>query len=155
MSITAWRIYKPKHAAAAFTGEGSRLFGGRWNSKGFSVVYTASSISLAALEMLVHLQTAEVLKRYVVRSVTFQETMITKIHLSDLPKRWRENPPPKAVQQIGDDWVASCRSAVLQVPSAVIESESNFILNVAHPDFGSIKLGRQLPYTFDRRLIKS
>lgn len=150
----AWQIYKPKHAASAFTGEGARLFGGRWNSKGVGVVYTASSISLAALEMLVHLQAAEILKKYVVRSVVFSEKLITHIDMKDLPRRWRTKPSPKAVQQIGDQWVASGGSAVLQVPSAVIESESNFILNVAHPDFKTIKFGRQLPYTFDPRLLK-
>jgi RES domain-containing protein len=62
LTITAWRIYKPKHRASAFTGEGARRFGGRWNSKGVPLIYTSSSISLASLEMLVHLQAAEILK---------------------------------------------------------------------------------------------
>ena len=55
MTVVAWRIFKPKHEATAFTGEGARLYGGRWNSKGTSMVYAASSQSLAALELLVHL----------------------------------------------------------------------------------------------------
>lgn len=104
--------------------------------------------------MLVHLQTAEILKRYVVREVVFGEKLITRIDLKDLPRRWRSYPPPKAIQHIGDEWVATGRSAVLLVPSAVVESESNFILNVAHPDFKTIKFGRQLPYMFDPRLLK-
>lgn len=155
MIITAWRIYKPRHAATAFTGEGARRFGGRWNSKGVAVVYTASSLSLASLEMLVHLQAAEILKRYVVRSVSFSDTLVTKLAIKDLPKRWRESPPPAVVQRVGDDWASAATSAVLQVPSTIIESEHNFILNVRHADFKRIKLGRQLPFTFDPRLLKT
>jgi RES domain-containing protein len=55
LKITAWRIFKRRYKASAFTGEGARLFGGRWNSKGIPVVYTSASPSLATLEMLVHL----------------------------------------------------------------------------------------------------
>ena len=64
MSIAAWRIFKPKHAAMAFTGEGARQFGGRWNSKGTAIVYTAGSAALAALEMLVHIASHELLEAY-------------------------------------------------------------------------------------------
>jgi RES domain-containing protein len=71
-----------------------------------------------------------------------------------LPKRWRESPSPAVVQRVGDQWVSAEASAVLQVPSTIIESEHNFILNVRHPDFNKIKLGRQMPYTFDPRLLK-
>ena len=57
----AWRLVKARHAAGAFDGEGARLHGGRWNSRGARVVYVSSSRSLAALELLVHLEIAEAL----------------------------------------------------------------------------------------------
>lgn len=60
--------------------------------------------------------------------------------MTDLPRNWRANPIPAAVQKIGTDWVASGVSAVLEVPSAIIQGESNFLLNVLHPDFGNIQL---------------
>jgi RES domain-containing protein len=62
--VSAWRITKRKHAKTAFTGEGARLYGGQWNSPGTRVVYAAQSQSLAVLEMLVHLDSAEILKHY-------------------------------------------------------------------------------------------
>lgn len=154
MTVTAWRIYKPRHRATAFTGEGARLFGGRFNSKGVPIVYTSASISLASLEMLVHLQSADVLRQYVVRSVTFDDALVRRLTIKDLPKSWRDNPPPRAAQRVGDDWVTAGDSAVLQVPSAVIESEHNFLLNPAHPDFRAIVLGREQAYRFDPRLLK-
>ena len=51
----AWRMVKEKHAATASDGEGAWLFGGRWNSRGTRGVYTSATLSLAALESLVHL----------------------------------------------------------------------------------------------------
>jgi RES domain-containing protein len=153
--ITAWRIYKPKHAATAFSGEGARLYGGRFNSKGVAVVYTSASESLASLEMLVHLQSAEILKEYVVRPITFDQAIIRRVGVTDLPADWRNSPPPVPAQKIGDRWVAAAESAVLQIPSAIIESEFNFLLNPSHPDFRQVRLGAQRPYKFDSRLLKT
>jgi RES domain-containing protein len=155
VTVTAWRIYKPAHAATAFTGEGARRFGGRLNSKGVAVVYTASSISLASLEMLVHLQAADVLAAYVVRNVTFDRALVKTLGVKDLPRNWRDSPPPPQMQQIGDDWTASMTSAVLEVPSVITETESNFLLNPGHPDFKHIKLGVERTYRFDPRLLKT
>lgn len=155
MTITAWRIYKPKHRATAFTGEGARRFGGRWNSKGIPLVYASSSISLASLEMLVHLQAAEILKSYVVRSVRFDEGLVKQLSIKTLPKNWRDSPAHATVQFIGDAWVLDAESAVLRVPSSIVESEFNFLLNVSHADYKKIKLGPEQAYTFDPRLLKS
>ena len=155
MKITAWRIYKPKHASTAFTGEGARRFGGRFNRKGVAVVYTAESVSLAALEMLVHLQSKQILDAYVVRPVTFDAALVKRIIPANLPPGWRDNPPPIDAQRIGTDWVACAESAVLQVPNAVVESESNFLLNPSHADFSKVRLGPEHAYRFDPRLVKS
>ena len=155
MTITAWRIYQPKHAASAFTGDGARLFGGRFNSRGVPVVYTAGSISLAALELLVHLQSTDVLSMYQLRSVTFDVSLVTKLDPRRLPKTWRRHPAPAAVRRIGDEWIAAGKSAVLEVPSVVVESESNYLLNPAHPDFRRIVIGNAKRFRFDARLLKA
>ena len=63
--IRTWRLIKAKHADEAFAGEGARLWGGRWNSKGVRVVYTAASLSLATLEVMVHTPFYNALKNYV------------------------------------------------------------------------------------------
>ena len=155
MTVAAWRIYKPKHAATAFTGEGSRLYGGRFNSKGVSVVYVGGSIALASLEMLVHLQSVDVLKQYILQGMTFEAKLVKVVNASALPGNWRNSPSPPELQQLGDDWVASGESAVLRVPSVIVSEESNFIINPAHPDFNKLVIGPQRPYAFDPRLLKT
>src|SRR5206468_10273373 len=121
--ITAWRIVKARHAATAFDGEGARLLGGRWNSPGSPVVYTAESAALAALEMLVHLGRGASLPAYVTISCSFDPAIASYVDRSRLPRDWRSYPAPPALHLIGDEWVRSASSAVLEAPSAIIVTE--------------------------------
>jgi RES domain-containing protein len=89
VSVTAWHITKRKHARNAFSGEGAREFGGRWNNPGTAVVYTAQSQSLAALEMLAHLDSADLLEKYVLLAADFDQSLIKVLNPSDLPRNWR------------------------------------------------------------------
>ena len=155
MILTAWRITKRKHARTAFSGEGARQFGGRWNHPGIAMVYTAETRSLAALEILVHLGSSDLLQKYLLFEVGVDESLVTRVEAGRLPKNWRADPPPDKLRAIGDDWVLSASSAVLQVPSALIPGESNFLLNPGHPDFPRVRIGKPLPFDFDSRLIVS
>ncbi|MGH9432185.1 MAG: RES family NAD+ phosphorylase [Terriglobia bacterium] len=152
MTITAWRIVQRKHAESAFGGEGARRFGGRWNRPGVPVVYASGSPSLAALEMLVHLEAAELLEGYVLFKIEVDERLVERLNRSRLPTNWREYPPPLEAQLMGDAWVAAGSSAVLEVPSATIPAERNFLLNPRHPDFPKLHIGKPHPFTFDPRL---
>ena len=152
--ITAWRIVKAKHSTTAFDGEGARLFGGRWNSPGSPVVYTAASTALAALEMLVHLGKATVLPAYVLIACTFNDSSVARIEGSRLPPNWRSYPAPPELQSLGDEWLRLGTSAVLEVPSAVIPSESNYLLNPQHADFSAISFSPPEPFEFDLRLLR-
>jgi RES domain-containing protein len=147
----AWRIVKQKLVRMAFSGEGARRYGGRWNSKGIAVVYTAESQSLAALEILVHAESPELLQDYVAIPVSIDPEFIARVDISALPKDWRAYPAAHAVRAMGDDWVARGASAVLRVPSVVIPSESNFLLNPAHRDFAKLKIGEPAAFEFDPR----
>jgi RES domain-containing protein len=147
----AWRIVKRKYSRTAFTGEGARLFGGRWTSIGTSVVYTAESQSLAALEMLVHMDSAELLGSYVLFEVSFDSSLAIPFERSKLPRNWKADPAPAALQAIGDSWVLSGRSPVLQLPSVIVPNESNFLLNVRHPDFARLRFGKSIPFALDVR----
>ena len=142
------------HAASAFTGEGARLFGGRWNSKGSAVVYTAGSASLAFLELLIHLSSHRVLEAYRMCEVTFDGSLVEAINASDLPTHWRSAPAPLELKQIGDAWGRNCSSAVLRVPSVIVDSEVNYLLSPAHPDFSRIEINPPKPCQFDPRLLK-
>jgi RES domain-containing protein len=150
---TGWRILKSRHASTAFDGEGARLYGGRWNSPGTRMVYTSSTISLAVLEVLVHLQEASLLSSYSLISADFDDALVERLERSRLPDGWRTYPAPSDLQRIGDEWVWSQRSALLEVPSVIVVRESNYLLNPAHPDFSSVVIGEPEPFTFDVRLL--
>ena len=150
--LRGWRIVKASHAAAAFDGEGARLYGGRWNSPGTALVYTAESEALAALELLVHVRAPQLLAAYVSIPADFDEALVESVAVASLPSGWRRYPAPSALQQIGDRWVLEGRSAVLRVPSAVVPRESNFLLNPLHGDFARVALGAPAPFEFDGRL---
>ena len=151
--ISAWRIVKRKHAKSAFTGEGARLFGGRWNSPGVAIVYTAESQALAALEMLAHLESSELLKDYVAMEVR-GDMPFERLEAAALPRRWRSYPAPAKLAAIGDAWAAARRFVALEVPSALIPGEHNFLLNPAHPDFTRLSIGKPAPFRFDSRLAR-
>jgi RES domain-containing protein len=151
--VTVSRIVKAKYASSAFDGEGARINGGRWNSPGSSVVYTASSGALAALEMLVHLGRSAILPSYVIVSCTFEEVLVSHVERSTLPGNWRSYPAPPALQRMGDEWLKRRESAVLEVPSVIIDTESNYLLNPTHPDFALVTIAAPRPFEFDLRLL--
>ena len=151
--ITSWRIANAKYSSNLFDGEGARLFGGRWTSPGVAVVYTAESAALATLELLVHLGTSAVLSSYVLATASFAEGLVSEVKRSDLPPNWRSYPAPPALQLMGDRWFRAAASAVLQMPSVVIETEFNYLLNPQHKDFRSIRITVPEPFQMDVRLV--
>jgi RES domain-containing protein len=127
----AWRITKARHAGNAFDGEGARLQGGRWSSIGTRIVYTAGSESLAILEILVHLQETAFLSSYVIFQLDFSDTLVQELDPASLSSNWRVSPAPPATLAIGDDWIRNSSPAVLRVPSVIVPSEYNFLINPA------------------------
>ena len=152
--ITTWRIVKSKYAASAFDGEGARIAGGRWNSKGRRVVYTSESAALAALELLVHLGRSRSLPDYVVFSCTFSERLVETVDTDTLPPNWRTYPAPTTLARLGNAWLREGRTAVLRVPSAVIDTESNFLVNPDHPHFRRVSISAPEPFALDLRLLR-
>ena len=152
--VTAWRIVKPRHVEGAFSGEGARLYGGRWNSIGIPMVYAAGSKALAALEILVHVDAAELLDEYLCLPVRFDRRLARTLDLKSLPSDWRAPLPPLSTQAIGDAWAAENGSVVLEVPSVLIPGEGNFLVNPRHPGFGKLRFGAPEPFEFDPRLLK-
>lgn len=152
--VKAWRLVKTRFVQHAFDGEGARLYGGRWNSPGLPVVYTSATASLAVLELFANVQRSELLTSYSLLSCSFDDALISQARAAELPLHWRQSPGPAELQALGDEWLESSRSAVLQVPSSIIDHESNYLLNPLHRDFGRIKSSRPVPFTFDLRLVK-
>jgi RES domain-containing protein len=153
--IECYRIVQKHLAKRAFDGEGARLYGGRWNSKGTRMIYTSSSLALASMELLIHLESSDVLAgRYCYMKVLLPNEFCQKMPGSSLPKKWHEDPPPAATQALGDRWIQGQTSLALQVPSALVPAEGNLLINPAHPDFSSLKISPARSFAFSPRLIK-
>lgn len=150
--IEAWRLAKTKYVSTAFTGEGASLEGGRWNSAGVPVVYTSSSLSLALLETIVNIESVVPLPGYSMFRLEFPEALLERLSRDALPPNWLQHPPPIETQHIGDDWVATARSCVLEVPSIIIPQESNYILNPLHHQFAEISIDPPFPLRIDPRI---
>ena len=151
---TAWRIVKPRRVGDAFSGEGARLFGGRWNPVGKPMVYAAESKALAALEILVHVDDGGLMDEYLCIPVRFDKRLMRSLDLKSLPGNWRANPPPASTQEIGAGWLGEAGSVVLEVPSVLIPGESNYLINPLHPAFGKLGIGAPEPFEFDPRLLR-
>jgi len=117
-------------------------------------VYTAAHLSLAVLEVLVHVTAVEDLPADLVAIAADMpdDLPIENLRREDLPRDWRRTPAPAALADRGTAWLKAARTAALAVPSAVVPSETNYILNPAHPDFRRIVVGRAEPFGLDPRL---
>lgn len=151
--IRAWRIVNARNAATAFSGDGSRRSGGRWNSRGYRAVYLADSLALATLEVMVHGVSYETLQDYVCIVATIPKRIIQEVDRKSLPGNWREDLPPAEVRELGDRWLNEQKSAALKVPSAVIPVEFNYVLNPRQKDFRKIEIAEPLSLAFDKRLF--
>jgi RES domain-containing protein len=150
--ITAWRLSHKKHTETAFSGEGAKRFGGRWNPPGYAAVYAADSLSLAILEMIVHLDEDQDIQSYVAIPVEFEENLVLCWPTEELPKGWACLPISDVTQQMGKAWLDEKKSLVLKVPSSVVRNDSNFVINPLHPDFPKIKTGSPQSLLIDPRL---
>ena len=151
--MVVWRLALSKHAAP--DGEGARRYGGRWNRPGTPVVYTSGTLSLAALEYLVHVD-SDILPDGLVsiRATIPDSIQIETLDISDLPGDWKDEIIPASLQELGTTWANQGKRPVLKVPSAVIEHEWNYILNPRHHDFSKIIWDASVRFSFDPRLLK-
>ncbi|WKN43136.1 RES family NAD+ phosphorylase [Tunicatimonas pelagia] len=145
-----FRISRVKYASD-LTGTGARLHGGRWNSKGQSVLYTASSRALAAVELAVHLDLNDLPDDLIMTTLTLPESA-TMLLLKSLPREWNRHPPSSASKKIGDDFLIENHHLALAVPSVVVDEDINYLLNPNHPLFAKVNIKRQVPFHFDPRL---
>lgn len=149
-----WRISRQRYAAAAVTGEGARLYGGRWNSKGVAVVYASTSLALAAVETFVNLEpNLRPADLIFIEGEIPDEFEIDRIELSLLPEDWQRT-RDESLCHFGDEWIQAGSTVALLVPSAAIRGDWNLLLNPALPDFKRIKFHRPHPFEFDTRMFE-
>ena len=149
--IRVYRISKPAYVATSLSGQGSSLYPGRWNSRGHRLAYTAGSVALSMLEMLVHVDKEDVPTGQ--RLLSFDIPDDAVVELVTLPVGWDQLPHSAAVRAIGDDWIAAGSSLALRVPSAVARHETNVLVNPAHPRMGDILQVANEDLVLDPRLF--
>jgi RES domain-containing protein len=151
--MRVWRICRQLHAAGTFTGEGARLYGGRWNSAGVSMVYTSPSLALAAIETFVHLEPNLQPDDLVSIEAEFPDDVpAERLDLKSLPRNWHKL-GGESLRKFGDRWIAAGQTLALHVPSAAIHGEWNVLLNPAHADFRRVKVQPPKPFEFDLRMF--
>jgi RES domain-containing protein len=146
---------KEKYASTPFSGDSAALYPGRWNSDGVKLIYTAGSLSLSALELFVHLQNDGLGIKFVYVKVEIPERIkIVEVGTGSLPKDWRSCPAPESTQLFGANWANSKDSLILKVPSVVIPSEHDYLINPLHPDYSFLKIPDPITFSFDPRMWK-
>ena len=151
-------IFPPTKRIRDLTGEGARLYGGRWNLKGTPVVYTSDSTALATLETLVHSPLHLMPKDLSIITLQLPNRLETfAVPPEELPSQWWINPAPPELADIGQKWSEQQSSVALVVPSSVtpIGEGRNYILNPQHPDFKYIEIIRVSKYDYDERLFNT
>jgi RES domain-containing protein len=137
MTVSVWRIAveAPKCKADDLTGTGAKMSGGRWNSKGTPIVYCSTNIALATLETVHNLRNGALpFNRFLVRVDIPDAVWAARRVLDSPPGGWNAVPAGLAGRTIGDNWVASCATALLLVPSVIVPQERNVLINPQHPD---------------------
>ncbi len=148
--VVAYRMCQKMRAPEAFSGEGASKRGMRWNHKDIPVVYVAEHLSLAALEIIVNLPRKVLGVPFVFFKVEIPEG-VKIANVRHLPMDWRDFPYQTSTQDIGSQWALGLKTAVLEVHSAVIPIERNYILNPLHPDFTKILISPAIDFYFDDR----
>ena len=157
--MKVWRICRAPYAAEAFSGEGARRFGGRWNSRGVPMVYASTSLSLAAIELYVHLEPGQTPPDLVYLSATLPDGEPARtIQQTELPPDWWSDDiavSAESTRQLGDAWIRSRSSLAIQVPSVPIRVEWNVLLNPLHPRISELRIEPAEPFVFDARMFQS
>ena len=149
-----WRICRRRFAVAAATGEGARLYGGRWNSRGVCVVYASTSLALAAMETFVNLEpNVQPMDLVSIEGEVPEEIDIGRLDPKTLPPAWHKT-RDESLRRFGDEWINAGRTVALLVPSAAVQGEWNVLLNPAHLDFRRVTFGKPVRFDFDARMFR-
>ena len=151
--MKVYRLTKRKYAND-LTGLGAKLVGGRWNTKGKAILYTASSKSLALLEVLVHLTSTSIPTDFVIVEIDIpDDLLITTVDTNLLPIDWNNYSIDSLTQSIGDNWMDNNVTIALKVPSAIVQSEHNILINPENPGFERIRISSIKSFELDSRLV--
>ncbi|MBK6828320.1 MAG: RES family NAD+ phosphorylase [Chitinophagaceae bacterium] len=152
--MEVYRIAQEKYATD-LSGNGAKLYGGRWNSEGIFALYTSSSRSLALLATLAHTNAALLAEKiYLLVTLSIPTSLKPEIiALDKLPSDWDSRDQLTGTQRAGDLFLQKQKSLLLAVPSVLMPEEFNYVLNPLHPDMRKLKITHQRRMRFDKRAI--
>lgn len=149
--MEVYRLGNSKHARL-LNGEGARLHGGRWNSIGIPCLYSSESVSLCVLEYACNVSLNLLPLSLSITVITLPDGSWHEFKLNELPKNWKATPPPVDTQLWGSKQLTEASMLALKLPSVIIPTEHNYIINPLHPDFKKVKIKEVRPFNFDKRL---
>ena len=152
--MEVYRLSRLKFAGS-LSGKGAAVKGGRWNSAGIELIYTAANRSLAMAEVAVHFTLATLPPDYVMMTLFIPDNVsIQEVNIDDLPLGWNSFPHQLSTRQIGDRLAAENKTCLIKVPSAVTKGDFNILINPNHIEFAGIKIVEVSPFPFDKRIFK-
>jgi RES domain-containing protein len=149
-----WRICRARYSAEAFSGYGARRFGGRWNTPGIPMVYSSSSLALAAIELFVYLEPNQQPDDLVSIAALLPEgEPALRLEPNKLPRGWWTD-DVEPLRDLGDQWIRDAASLAIEVPSAALRIEWNVLVNPLHPKIADLKIEPPQPFHFDARMFR-
>lgn len=151
--MIVFRLVKSKYSRD-LSGKGAEKTGARWNSKGIPMIYTSASRALCTAEIAVHTPLGYVPDDYRIITIEIPDSSVLEFNISDLPADWKTFPHPDSTQKIGNRFISEGNFLVMQVPSAVVQGDFNYLINPVHKDIRKVKILQIEPFNFDERLFK-
>ncbi|MFW6246026.1 MAG: RES family NAD+ phosphorylase [Tangfeifania sp.] len=152
--MIVYRLSKEKYCND-LSGKGAEISGGRWNSKGTAIIYTSGSRALCTAEVAVHTPIGMIPEDYFLVEIEFPDDIdIGEISVLQLSAHWNQFPHSQETQKIGDQFIGQNKFLVLKVPSAVVQGDSNYLINPQHADFPKVKIKKTELFSFDERLFR-
>lgn len=151
--MKVYRVGRTKYADD-LTGEGARLFGGRWNHKSVPCIYTSESRALTLLEYTVNVNIEEIPRALSITTFEIPNSAIKIIPHNKLPGDWKESPAPTSAKDFGTKQLTSLSHSVFKIPSSIITEEYNFLLNPLHPAHKDFKIVDIKDFVYDVRIKK-
>ena len=149
--MLVYRISKTKYATD-LSGEGAKLYGGRWNNKLTPCIYTSESRALALLEYTVNINIDDIPRALSIITLDIPDEGVYELSQSQLPGDWKDVPAPSSTRDLGSNLLNEAQHVVIKIPSAIIANEFNYILNPKHPDSKDFKIRDIKDFVYDIRI---
>lgn len=149
--MIVYRIGRTKFAKD-LSGEGARLFGGRWNQKGTACLYTSQSRALAVLEYTVNVNQDDIPRALSITTLQVPDDMFFRLSQEELPGDWAQSPAPTSTKKFGTVLLQQADHLTIGVPSAVLPTEYNYLINPIHPNIVGVSILDIQDFIYDIRI---